>query len=470
MNQRDVYMPTRNLTDPYVSGPLRDNSLNSKFSGVIGYKKSQPDPDLKYPVQKITPPTKSDQNGYLRYIPSKESTKLIPEPNTEAQEINFKIQKYKEDQLKKLIEKRRDQKELKDYYIMETNKKQEIQKNLMNEKQRSDLEYNSLARASMEREKNFQLFKKEQMLRIAEENNKNSFERKKFEKTANLLDPNDAKKIQSIYLKGPDPNGQNYLDKLKSFESQSIRKKPSEKIALQPDPLKYKVSPSYNNLEEPINANNKEEEVRNRLLLLEEKRRKEKEIKPKIDPKGDQAQFEMNLKNFFGVDEANPGQHNGLREASPGELPSSSEFKQIETQSGKASRFAKTNLKSLCHDPITGTINNYVVDRPKPRPLGTKPPDVFPGKINDSPPQGDYEFPKFTKKAPRNQIFNPLTGETQMVKVENKPAMLSPSLESLNSELLLTEKIGKSKINEIPVSNPPPIYKGMGYKKSSIFA
>ena len=75
-------------------------------------------------------------------------------------------------------------------------------------------------------------------------------------------------------------------------------------------------------------------------------------------------------------------------------------------------RFAKTNLKTIVHDPITGNTLNYAVERSKPRSLGSKPPDVFPGKISDSPPQVKYELPKNTKKSPKSTIFNPLTHQT----------------------------------------------------------
>ena len=102
------------------------------------------------------------------------------------------------------------------------------------------------------------------------------------------------------------------------------------------------------------------------------------------------------MKKFFAVEDEEE------------ELPNHSEFK----NELKPARFAKTNLKSIIRDPITGSTSNYAVDRTKFKALGNKAPEVFPGKINDSSPQVKYELPKNTKKSPKKIIFNPLTHET----------------------------------------------------------
>ena len=143
------------------------------------------------------------------------------------------------------------------------------------------------------------------------------------------------------------------------------------------------------------------DDLRANLALIEERRRsiensaaKDLASKTKIQ---DSSDFQKNISKFFAVDEETEE-----------ELPSQSEFK-VDI---KVQRFAKTNLKSVVHDPITGNTLNYAVERNKPRSLGSKPPEVFPGKIYDSPPQVKYELPKNTKRSPKSTIFNPLTHET----------------------------------------------------------
>ena len=224
------------------------------------------------------------------------------------------------------------------------------------------------------------------------------------------------------------------------------------------------------------NKNLREIDLRNNYSLVEslnQKEKADKDLRMKIQSGSNQLEYNKSRNKFYGVDD-NLTDNVKKTSNKDQELPSSSsEFKQLESPYFKPIRYAKNNLKSLLHDPITGSFSNYPVDRPKPRPLGAKPPEVFPGKIYDSPPQVEYELPKYTKKAPRNQIFNPLTGEARTVNIETNK-VYNPYISDhpqTDGPFILTEKIGKSKKQlDIPVNNPPPIFKGMGYKKSSIFS
>ncbi|CAG9316301.1 unnamed protein product [Blepharisma stoltei] len=84
-------------------------------------------------------------------------------------------------------------------------------------------------------------------------------------------------------------------------------------------------------------------------------------------------------------------------------------------------RFAKNQLKSMIHDPITGEVKEFRADREKLLPLGEHRQENVATKICESPPPSiRYELPKFGKKVPRNTIFNPLTGEIKEVdKMQN---------------------------------------------------
>lgn len=139
-----------------------------------------------------------------------------------------------------------------------------------------------------------------------------------------------------------------------------------------------------------------DEDLKANLALIETMRRQPDPRDSKKSKNSESEDFQKNLKNFFAVEDDED------------ELPNHSEFK----TEIKPARYAKTNLKSIIRDPITGNTSNYVVDRTKPRSLGSKAPEVFPGKIYDSPPQVKYELPKNTKKSPKSFIFNPLTHET----------------------------------------------------------
>lgn len=394
--------------------------------------------------------------------------------NREAQEIDMKILKFKEDQLRKLVDKGKDQHDLRNLYDFEARKKQDIIKDIRNEIKNKDIEILNQAKLAMQRERSLNALRREQKIKLAEENMRVSIEKKKYERTLGVLESSETKKQQENFIKSLEQNEQKYQDRFKTIEQvQNFRQKQFEQSILKND-FQSSKSPQINNYSkspyilQPKDFDQKksDDDLLSNFRLLEEQRKKERLLKEsQMQGQGnkvkDTQDFDKNLKKFFGVDD----DQLSPREV---ELPSSSEFRQIDSVYSNNPRFAKTNLKSISHDPITGAISNYSVNRPKPRPLGTKPPEVFPGKIYDSPPQVQYEPPKNTKKAPRTQIFNPLTFETQSIdsKFSSPPSV---PVGIVREEFRIVDKIGKSTNGDIPVANPLPIYKGMGYKKSSIF-
>ena len=436
INRRDVYLPKYNPSEAFVPS-IKDNLLHSPFDN----KKSLA--DVRNSNKNLNPNLAGKKDSdYYSQKPAKDLIiKNKPDSmSPEAQEIDYKIQKYKEDQLKQLLEKKKEQQELRQIYLAESNRKLNFLRDQKNEIQKNDFEIVNQAKISIERDKNLQAIKKEQNIRLAEENNKASLEKMRYEKTINQIEAFNTKKMQENYAKNLDLNEQKYQEKFKNIENiQNKRKENFEKMV--PDSIKYDKKPVFkpnqqitNAYSEDINTKQKEE-IKNRLLLLEDLRIKESQ-KPKKNPNF--SEYEKNLYKFFGVDEdlsTLQNSSNIQKAKEDQELPSSSEFKQIDDQL-KPNRYAKTNLKSIIHDPITGSISNYKVDRPKPRSLGTKAPEVFPGKIYDSPPQAEYELPKFTKKAPKNSIFNPLTGETLKVENLEKTEKLagSPSFKFLSED------------------------------------
>ncbi|OMJ66773.1 hypothetical protein SteCoe_36267 [Stentor coeruleus] len=396
--------------------------------------------------------------------------------NREAQEIDMKILKFKEDQLRKLVDKGKEQYDLRNLYDLESKKKQDTIKDIRNEIKNKDIEILNQAKLAMQRERSLNALRREQKIKLAEENIRVSLEKKKYERTLGVLESSEAKKQQQLFIKSLEQNEQKYQDRFKTIEQvQNFRQKQFEQSVLKNDFLAAK-SPQINTYSkspylQPKDMDQKksDDDLLSNFRLLEEQRKKERLLKEsRMQGQGnkvkDTQDFDKNLKNFFGVDDDQNTQLSP-REI---ELPSSSEFRQIDSVYSNNPRFAKTNLKSISHDPITGAISNYSVNRPKPRPLGTKPPEVFPGKIYDSPPQIQYEPPKNTKKAPRTQIFNPLTFETQSVdsKFTGPPSV---PVGIVREEFRVVDKAAKSNNGDLPVANSLPIYKGMGYKKSSIF-
>lgn len=90
-----------------------------------------------------------------------------------------------------------------------------------------------------------------------------------------------------------------------------------------------------------------------------------------------------------------------------------------QTNLGKTSyespqRLAKSNPKSMVHDPITGAIKEFKNERGRLSPLGYPKNEIVITKLSESPISDfKYEAPQYGKKLPRSTIFNPLTGESK---------------------------------------------------------
>lgn len=402
MNRRDVYMSQRNPNSQYVPptdlGKFPPNEYKKPEFAALPFANRQ------VPLAKMQP-----EYNY--------NSKNSPSPRNNY-DTDKRLQTFKDAQIRKFADKQKEQQEIRQIYNIESSKKSENQRDFRENQIRMDMQMVNQAKIALERDRSMQALKKEQLIRMVEENNRIS----------------EAKRFQ-------DPD---FKSQLKNVENS---RKPFEKSTSQGEVSKIKAN-DYQD------KRYKEEDLRKQIFLIEEQRRRERLEKDLKSPGKPDLDFEKNQKKFFGIDEDFEDQ----------ELPSASEFTPV--------RFAKNNLKSMTHDPITGAITSYSVDRQKPRSLGAKAPEVFPGKIYDSPPQVEYELPKHTKKAPRNEIFNPLTGETQTIKVEKKRfggALTTGYNPDENRGI--SNKIGNIRNpQEAPVVNPLPIFKGMGYKKSSIFS
>lgn len=81
---------------------------------------------------------------------------------------------------------------------------------------------------------------------------------------------------------------------------------------------------------------------------------------------------------------------------------------------GNSPPLGKTLPKSTVSDPITGQVRTVSSEKPRYSPLGGPKPDLFVGKINDSPaPQTNlFAQQSYTKKSGyRPSNYNPLTGQ-----------------------------------------------------------
>ena len=136
-----------------------------------------------------------------------------------------------------------------------------------------------------------------------------------------------------------------------------------------------------------------------------------------------QRSFEENKAAFFGADGGDQRQFNrNTSVLNAGKPPSSVDLnKAVFLGDGQQQTFStspilgKTVPKSTISDPITGVVRTVSSQRTRFQPLGKEKPDVFVGKINDSPaPTADIygSQPSFTKKSGNKPYsYNPLTGQ-----------------------------------------------------------
>ncbi|CAG9334636.1 unnamed protein product [Blepharisma stoltei] len=133
---------------------------------------------------------------------------------------------------------------------------------------------------------------------------------------------------------------------------------------------------------------------------------------------------------------------------------------------------SKTLIRDKVHDPITGIIKEYKIDRARIFSLGNKKPISITGKINEfSPPRYSYLSTRNDKC--HQKAINPLTGETK--------ESFHPRSISYHNHQFYTPKSASSasytnlKLKALPeytsLFNSQKIYKGMGIhlQKSSIF-
>ncbi|CAG9319341.1 unnamed protein product [Blepharisma stoltei] len=140
---------------------------------------------------------------------------------------------------------------------------------------------------------------------------------------------------------------------------------------------------------------------------------------------------------------------------------------------------SKTLVKDKIHDPITGTIKQYNIDRSRPLSLGNKKAPIISGKINEfSPPRSAYVSARDDKC--HQKTINPITGETKesfhtrsISYEEDKfspPKSAASTVSSANFETFSINR-SPSPVDYSSMFNSKKILKGMGahYQKSNVF-
>ena len=166
---------------------------------------------------------------------------------------------------------------------------------------------------------------------------------------------------------------------------------------------------------------------RNLVTIREEQLGRRTDGRVQEIPRNDLTSYQSNLCKFYGIDPV------------------------------ESTRMAKNQVKTKSHDPINGVTNSYVANKPPLRGLGAEQPEYFPGKINDATASPEvYRLPEYRKKAPRYTSYNPLIHQAINFRKldENKDRVGLASPMYARTPVQMLDK---------------PIYRGMGYKKSSIF-
>lgn len=135
--------------------------------------------------------------------------------------------------------------------------------------------------------------------------------------------------------------------------------------------------------------------------------------------------FQENSSLFYGESNAQPvlppssyakPAFSGTNQSSKSFEDNKAAFYGVDRGVGNSPSLGKTVPKSTVSDPITGQVRTVSSEKPRYSPLGGPKPDIFVGKINDSPaPQtrGNAQ-PSYTKKSGyRPSNYNPLTGQDQ---------------------------------------------------------
>ena len=154
-------------------------------------------------------------------------------------------------------------------------------------------------------------------------------------------------------------------------------------------------------------------------------------------------------------------------------------------------RLAKNTVKTVMHNPITGSTSQFQSPDKKTIPsLGKKSIDcIISNKINFSPPPPIEITASYTAKHPKVHSYNPLTGKSDtplytpaFIKSNSPQSEPNQQAESTERSEIRRSLLNKSNKNSDAVmykigQNPAPelnpdnirISKGMGYKASTIF-
>jgi len=131
--------------------------------------------------------------------------------------------------------------------------------------------------------------------------------------------------------------------------------------------------------------------------------------------------FQQNSALFYGESATQPVPPPSTKSAFPGSNERSRSFEEnksafygADKPTFGSSPLGKTLPRSTVSDPITGQVRTVSSEKPRYSPLGGPKPDIFVGKINDSPaPQTQlYAQQSYTRKSGyRPSNYNPLTGQ-----------------------------------------------------------
>jgi hypothetical protein len=196
-----------------------------------------------------------------------------------------------------------------------------------------------------------------------------------------------------------------------------------------------------------------------------------------LPPQADQLNFEVNMAAFYGY---KPESLSPVK--APIDVP-------VPMEISSPPRLAKNTVKTVMHNPITGSTVQFQPPSSMTIPsLGKKSVDnIVSNKINFEPPPRMELSPSYTAKNPKVHSYNPLTGNSRSpfyrpVVARSEPPSSQPSMsEAKDSEVPRSRFLNKAgSDNEAVIykigQGPAPelggnirIAKGRGYKASSIF-
>lgn len=535
MFSKDVYRSPPNKVSSYIlnnykkfqgaADPLL--SKNQEFSTVHQFPNAPSDPpNFIQGPQPIDPIIfRHKERAYFEYL--KKQTQLKERIKEEARmkeafDMEQKIQRFQEDKLNQNLLNKKQAEELANKHLIDMNYKNKFQEAERNDRRVREEEILNLAKLALQREKQIRMENRDSLGKLAQDNATQGNYRRDLVASNNKILTNEMLNLQERYSKDVDAKEQAYRDKFNNIEKRQLaRQQQFQQVFLEPTTQKslqidQAINSRFNESQilarqkeimDAIKANEEKERFKNALkeqvilkedLELEMAKKETEDLKKRLEElnelkqqrkmefnakkfkekeyqkelKGDKNEWEMSLNKFYGIEDEDAD----LAKAA-------AVFYGLETNESKAELSpavnSKTSLKTVSHDPITGSLKNYKVERNRPHPLGKQRNEEFPGKIADVQLEvTNYEYPKFGKKVPKNKLFNPLTGESREFDTESLSAvkdrkllssLSQPDLSNKNTYASDIFKIGKIELPTYPVSLQQPVYKGMGYKRSSIF-